>query len=58
MNLNGTEHMHIIIAGMHIMVYMKFHASRINMPISLNGTEHMFINNRLECISCFIRLDA
>jgi hypothetical protein len=25
------------------MIYMEFHTRRTNMPMSLNGTEHMYI---------------
>jgi hypothetical protein len=35
--------MHIVIAGLHRMVYMEFNARRINMSMSLNGTKHMYI---------------
>jgi hypothetical protein len=41
MNLNGTEHMYTITNRLHRMFYMKFYARRINMPMSLNRTEHI-----------------
>jgi hypothetical protein len=43
MSLNGTKHMYIVTAKLHRMIYVVFHARRINMLISLNGTEHMYI---------------
>jgi hypothetical protein len=36
MSLNEIEHMYSITIRLHIMIYMVFCATRINMPMSLN----------------------
>jgi len=43
MCLNGTDHIYIITYGMHGMIYVKFHARHIYMPMSLNGMTHIYI---------------
>jgi hypothetical protein len=35
--------MYTVTARLHRMIYVTFHARRINMPMSLNGIEHMYI---------------
>jgi hypothetical protein len=35
--------MYIVTTGMHKMFCVVFHARRINMLMSLNGIEHMYI---------------
>jgi hypothetical protein len=43
MCFNGTDHIYIITSGMHGMIYVKFHARHIYMPMSLNGMTHIYI---------------
>jgi hypothetical protein len=35
--------MYTVTARLHGMIYVVFHAKRINMAVSLNGTKHMYI---------------
>jgi hypothetical protein len=35
--------MYIVTAQLHRIVYVIFHARRNKMPMSLNGTKHMYI---------------
>jgi hypothetical protein len=43
--------MYTVTARLHIMFYTEFHARHIDMPMSLNGTEHMhMVTNRVHMI--------
>jgi hypothetical protein len=35
--------MYTVTARLHRMIYVVFHDRRINMPMSLNGIEHIYI---------------
>jgi hypothetical protein len=42
-SLKEIENLYIATAGLFVMFYMEFHARRIDMPMSLNGTGHMYM---------------
>jgi hypothetical protein len=46
-SLNGAKRMYIVTARLHKRFYMVFSARRINIPMSLNGREHMSISIQL-----------
>jgi hypothetical protein len=43
MILNEIEHVYTVTARLHRIIYVVFHARRINRPISLDGIDHMYI---------------